>query len=192
METNRSTRLALTTALESIRQAQQKHLLITSTSYNEQDLWVMNDEILDNHLTTHHKITDQNVALINQKELTEHDTPLALMSSTTSDPDCPKYWQIDSLPDSANWKASIQKEFDSLYQMKVWDIVPEDSATSEILNAFILLKKKRDTLGEITAYKSRFCIKGNEQNVSENDQYFAPVCNQRTLMVIVGIYLVIM
>ena len=58
METNRSTRLALTTALESIRQAQQKHLLITSTSYNEQDLWVINDEILDNHLTTHHKITD--------------------------------------------------------------------------------------------------------------------------------------
>ena len=28
--------------------------------------------------------------MINQKELAEHDPPLALMSSTTSDPNCPK------------------------------------------------------------------------------------------------------
>ena len=43
------------------------------------------------------------------------------------------------------------------------------------------------TLGNATAYKSRFVIKGNEQVCNESDDYFAQVCNRKTLLVVIAL-----
>lgn len=65
--------------------------------------------------------------------------------------------------------------------------MPAQDATTPTLGAFILLKRKRDSLGEIVSYKSSFCIKGNEQVDGENDDYFASVCNQKTLFMVIAL-----
>ena len=104
-----------------------------------------------------------------------------MISQTTKEEDAPKYWDLKKRHDAADWYASMKKEFDSLYENDVWDVIPENCTThGELLNAFMLLRIKRDSMGEVTSYKSRFCIKGNEQTPGETDDYFSPVCSQKS------------
>jgi hypothetical protein len=75
------------------------------------------------------------------------------------------YRQAMASPDAPQWKAALDKEYDSCVEQKVWILVPRNElpAGANVLPCKEVFKLKFDERGTVAQYKARFTPKGFRQ-----------------------------
>lgn len=86
----------------------------------------------------------------------------AAVASGKHDEDNPTYEQAMKGPDKEHWMQAMKDEYCSFVQHRVGRLVKRTNDMN-VVGGMWRLKRKRNTLGEITAYKARWVILGNRQ-----------------------------
>lgn len=86
----------------------------------------------------------------------------AAVASGKHDQDNPTYDQAMKGPDKEHWLQAMKDEYSSFVQHRVGRLVKRTNDMN-VVGGMWRLKRKRNPLGEITAYKARWVILGNKQ-----------------------------
>ena len=78
-----------------------------------------------------------------------------------SDPDLPTFSQAMNGDESEEYWEACQKEYDTLEnKMDAWDVVNKDDSMHVLPGTWAIRKKRRPD-GSVSKYKSRFCVRGD-------------------------------
>ena len=105
-----------------------------------------------------------------------------------SDIDAPKSVN-DALkgPNAVEWKAAMDREYQSLMKNKTWTLVPRPKDTNVVGNRWVYTIK-RDAYGNITKFKGRLVAQGYSQTHGvDYDEVFSPVVRFATLRTLLAL-----
>ena len=101
--------------------------------------------------------------------------------------DEPKYHVAIKSSDADFWKLAINAELDNLRNMKVYTAV-DRPANRKIVKCRFVLKRKRDSQGQISKYKARLVACGySQQEGIDYHETFAPVARLNTIFILLSI-----
>lgn len=89
-------------------------------------------------------------------------TTYAAVTRRTPNDDNPTFAQAMAGPDKEHWLKAMKVEFDSLVSHSVGRLIPRPKSAN-VLGGMWRFKRKCDTSGDVTKYKSRWVILGNHQ-----------------------------
>ena len=93
----------------------------------------------------------------------------------TSDPDTLTWNEMMAAPDRDKFLDAIQVEIDALEKNDTWDEVPITDAKGRIVPGTWTFKRKRTPDGIVYRWKARYCVRGDLQDVAEDEETYAPV-----------------
>ena len=82
------------------------------------------------------------------------------------DPDFPSLHQAMTGPDWEEWQAAMNKELQTLHDMRTWTVVPRQMAKdlgARVIKSTWALRQKRTPDGQPTKKKARLCVRGDQQ-----------------------------
>ena len=136
---------------------------------------------------------DRQLFLVNQEMLQATDEhglihfwhPIYLATKASAE-DNPTLKQAMASPERRGWEDAMDKEMDSLLQMKVYEVVPRTDARGfTILDTTWAFKRKRFPDGSIRKLKARLYVQGDQQ-IEEVDFFetYAPVVQWSTVRIL--------
>ena len=108
--------------------------------------------------------------------------PMALQARS-KDPDTPGWEEAMNGPHADGYREAAQKEYDTLVDMKVWDVVDREDWMS-VLPSTWAFRRKTFPDGTTKKLKGRFCVRGDREIAGvhyDPDKIFAPVVSWTTV-----------
>lgn len=94
---------------------------------------------------------------------------------------------VVSAPDVSRWMDAVNDELASLLENDVWDVVPFNKS-KKVVSVRWVLRKKTDSVGEISRYKARLVARGFTQRESlDFDEIYSPTLCKQTLRCVLGV-----
>ena len=159
------------------------------STFNESNM--NNDNIeeaaLENNPTSHERQGSERYSLRKTSRLQYSATAKAAITN----PDTPTLSTALSSAERPKWLDAINEEFKTIIDSKTWT---DDEKTSppvhgqRILPTGIILRVKRDEMGNISRFKARLVVRGNFQNEFEDyAELYAPVASIELVRLIITI-----
>lgn len=103
------------------------------------------------------------------------------------DDDPQSYEDALQLPDARDWRASMEKEINSLKKMDTWTLVPRPGDRHVLKNRWVLRRKYNED-GTVERYKARLVVKGFEQRYGlDYEETYAPVASYKSFKVLLAL-----
>ena len=129
------------------------------------------------------------------KQIHGDDAYVHLHDTDTSDtfaaaalvPEPGSYRKAMMSPDKHEWKAAIDKEYNSQIKNNTWTLVPLPAGRRAI-GCLWRFKVKRDQDGQIVKYKARLCARGDHQEAGiDYTESFSPTVRYQTLRTLLAL-----
>ena len=137
-------------------------------SHNKKSLTHINSVTIP--LSTIHYLDDYESMLTSDQI---PDATVLLTSKAQSNPDLFDYSEAMNGENRTDWIKAASKEIRSLEELKCWEEIPIEEATTKILPGTWVFRVKRGLDGSFKKFKARYCIRGDLQE-GDFDTY-APV-----------------
>lgn len=115
----------------------------------------------------------------------------AFKARATKDPDTLSYNEAMKSKDKEKWDEAALNEIRQLESKGAWVEVPMSEAKTKILPGTWVFRVKRNPSGEIKKYKARYCVRGDLEEVDEDEDYFAPTVAWSTVRLFLVLCLIL-
>ena len=116
---------------------------------------------------------------------------VAFKAKSKQDPDTLGWNQAMNSPDSEKWVEAAKKEIEELEGKLTWKEVPMSMAKSKIIPGTWVFRVKRNPSGDITKYKARYCMRGDLEDIDEDEDLFAPTVAWSTIRLFLVLCLIL-
>jgi len=118
-------------------------------------------------------------------------SPLAMSARrSVKDPDIFTFDKAMRAPDREEWKKAAETEIQALVEHGTWIEVPKSEAETRILPGTWTFRYKRTASGELKKRKSRYCVRGDLSDDTDDDTY-SPVCAWSSVRMFLTLSLII-
>ena len=119
-----------------------------------------------------------------ESNITDPRVYAAKYAKKQADPDTPTFHQAMSGDDADKYIEAMKEEVTNLQRMKTWEVV-ERQPNVKVLKGTWAFRLKRTPDGVAYRYRSRFCVRGDQQEYGVNYfETFAPVIQWSTIRLV--------
>jgi hypothetical protein len=115
--------------------------------------------------------------------LYQHPSMFAIQANAEDNPRLQDILRLKDEGELEKWMMAMDLELDELQDKKTFEVVDVSTVplNEQVVPCTWVYKRKRKPDGTISKLKARLCVRGDQQNFDEQEEFFAPVVEWSTI-----------